>query len=99
MQQTLSGDFEIARFNPKKVHGSCNINAEYVIRNSLSGQIFFVFLDSEKDRYYCKSAFRNEYIDYMRFQTRMTVLSVTKRDSSGEKVLYQRDSFETVGAR
>lgn len=99
MQQTLSGDFEIARFNPKKVHGSCNINAEYVIRNSLSGQIFFVFLDSEKDRYYCKSAFRNEYIDYMRFQTRMTVLSVTKRDSSGEKVLYQRDGFEMVGAR
>lgn len=93
MRNTLSGDFEIARFNPKKVHGSCNINAEYVIKNQRSGQIFFVFLDSERGRYYCKSAFRNEYIDYMRFQTRMTVLSVTNHDSSGSEPLYRRAGF------
>lgn len=99
LRHTLSGDFEIARFNPKKVHGSCNINAEYIIRNRLYGQIFFVFLDSQNGRYYCKSAFQNGYIDYMRFQTRMTVLSVTKQDSSGTELLYRREGFETVGAR
>lgn len=98
MRQTISGDFEIARFNPKKVHGSCNINAEYVIRNQHSGQIFFVFLDSARGRYYCKSAFQNGYLDYMRFQTRMTVLSITKQDSSGREELYRRHGFEALTA-
>lgn len=38
LQQTLSGNFKIAKFNPKKVQGACNINAEYVIKNADSGE-------------------------------------------------------------
>lgn len=93
LQQTLCGSFDIAKFNPKKVQGSCNINAEYVIKNTVSGETFFVFLDSEKDRYYCKSAFQSEYTDYMRFQTPLTVLKVSKQDSMGSEVLYQHPNF------
>lgn len=93
LRQTLSGAFDIAKFNPRKVYGSCNINAEYVIKNRLSGETFFVFLDSENGRYYCKSAFRSEHLDYMRFQTQMKVLLVTKQDCFGEEVLYRRSGF------
>lgn len=94
LQQTLSGNFNIAKFNPKKVQGACNINAEYVIKNADSGETFFVFLDSEKDRYYCKSAFQSEFTDYMRFQTPLTVLKVSKQDGMGSEVLYRHPNFK-----
>lgn len=96
LQQTLSGNFVIAKFNPNKVQGSCNIDAEYVIKNTVSGEVFFVFLDAENDSYYCKSAFQSEYTDYMRFQTSMTVLKVTKRVPSGDELLYQHPNYREL---
>lgn len=93
LRQTFSGRFRIARFNPKKVSGSCNIDAEYIIENIVSGETFFVFLDAKKGRYFCKSAFQSEYTDYMRFQTTMTVLKVEKHDSLGTTVLYQHPNY------
>lgn len=93
LQNTLSGDFDIARFNPKKVSGSCNINAEYIIRNNVSGEVFFVFLAPGRDGYFCKSAFQNDYIDYMRFQTPMKVLEVVKRSGVEEDVLFRHPNY------
>ena len=93
LQKTLSGRFSIARFNPRKVPGSCSINAEYVIKNTISGETFFVFLDAENDRYYCKSAFRSEHTDYMRFQTSVTVLEVTRRECTKVELLYRHPNY------
>lgn len=98
LERTLSGRFDIAKFNPKKVKGSCNIDAEYVIRNSVSGETFFVFLDARENRYYCKSAFQIEHTDYMRFQTSMTVLRVIKRSEGGSEILYRHPNFKTSKA-
>lgn len=96
LRQTLSGRFIISRFNPDKVPGSCNIDAEYVIKNTESGQVFFVFLAPRSGRYYCKSAFQSGNVDYMRFQTPMTVLKVTKRDASGDALLYQHPNYKEI---
>ena len=92
-QQTLSGDFDIAKFNPKKVAGSCNIDAEYVIRNKVSGDIFFIFLAPDGKRYFCKSAFQNNHTDYMRYQTSMTVLKVVKWADEEPEILYKHPNF------
>lgn len=94
LQQTLSGDFAIARFNPKKVSGDCRINAEYIIKNKVSGEIFFVFLASDEKRYFCKSAFQKDEKDYMQFQTPMTVLQVVKHSGEAAEILYTHPNFK-----
>lgn len=94
LKKTLSGSFTIARFNPKKVCGSCSIDAEFVIKNTISGETFFVFLDEENERYYCKSAFQSRNTDYMRFQTQLTVLEVAKKDSAGIDILYRHPNYK-----
>lgn len=93
LQQTLSKSFIITQFNPKKVQNSCNIEAEYVIKNTDSGETFFVFLDEDNSRYYCKSAFQSEFTDYTRFQTPMTVLQIIKRSPMGEELLYRHPNY------
>lgn len=92
-QQTLSEDFSIAKYNPRKVSGFCNIDAEYVIKNKASGENFFIFLSPDGKRYFCKSAFQNSYIDYMQFQTQMTVLRVVKRSEGVTEVLHEHPRF------
>lgn len=98
LQDTLSGDFIIAKFNPKKVSGACNISADYIIKNTVSGEIFFVFLAQEKNRYFCKSAFKSDCTDYMRFQTTMKVLEVVKQDSVGTHVLFRHPNFSDTAS-
>ena len=97
LQKTLSGSFIITMFNPNKVRNSCRIEAEYVIKNTVSGETFFVFLDKESSRYYCKSAFQSEYTDYTRFQTPLTVLHVVKRTPAGDEQLYRHPNYREQG--
>jgi hypothetical protein len=94
--QTLSGNFIIAKFNRNKVNKSCSIDAEYVIKNTVSGETFFVFLDSDNDRYYCKSAFQNDHTDYLLNQTVMTVLQVIMETPSEKVELYRHPNFKTL---
>lgn len=89
LQLTLEGPFTVARFDPRRVRGFCRIQAEYVMKNTVSGETFFVFLDRGRDRYYCKSAFQSNELDYLENQSVMTVLEVTRR-SGRESVLLRR---------
>ena len=54
LQETLDSEFLIARFNPKLVRVNSKIDAEYVIKNLQSGEIFFVFIDDR--RWFCDPA-------------------------------------------
>jgi hypothetical protein len=89
LKNTLEGEFVIAQFFPERVHGFCSIQAEYVIKNTVSQEVFFVFLDQESGRYYCKSAFQSDDLDYTENQPILTVLEVTK-SVSGAKILLRR---------
>lgn len=48
--------------------------AEYVIKNLRTGITFFVFVDEDKERWFCRSVFQLNSADYTTNQTRVTVL-------------------------
>ncbi len=79
LEDTLDSDFLIYRFDSQKVKGSSRIDAEYVIKDKQTNFTFFVFVD-EKDscRWYCKSIFPYESVDYTSGQSRLTVLKKQK---------------------
>ena len=79
LQETLDTEFLIARFRPNLVRIHCKIDAEYIIKNLHSGEVFFVFIDKGTgQRYYCKSAFERTTIDYLENQAVLTVLKKKK---------------------
>ena len=60
LQNTLDNDFIIVSFDRSKVKGYCQIDARFVLKSTISDDMYFVFLDERSGRYYCKSAFRKE---------------------------------------
>ena len=69
LEQTLESDFIIAHFDSRRVLTGSKIQAEYVIQNTSTGEIFFIFLDKDpSQRYYCKSAFAKTNVDYLKNQ-------------------------------
>ena len=94
IQRTLEGDFLIARFSQSKVRGNSRILAEYVIKNSISGEVFFVLLNRDDGGFYCISAFQFETVDYMENQSRMTVLKVTRQTATGREILRRHPNYK-----
>ena len=97
LQNTLDDDFVIVAFNNNKVKGYSQIVAEYAIKSMVSDDVYFVFLDQQSGRYYCKSAFRKEATDYTENQTRMTLLQKIKITQDREDILYKKDGYEPKG--
>ena len=94
LQETLDSEFLIARFNPKLVRVNSKIDAEYVIKNLQSGEIFFVFIDKGKDqRYYCKSAFEKTTVDYLENQAILTMLKKEKIVDGSVTLLFQHPNY------
>lgn len=52
LQDTLENGFSFFLFSKAKVPRYSKIDAEYLIRNNHSGEMFFVFLDKESGRYF-----------------------------------------------
>ncbi len=97
LQNTLDDDFVIVAFNNNKVKGYSQIVAEYAIKSMVSDDVYFIFLDQQSGRYYCKSAFRKEATDYTANQTRMTLLQKIKITQDREDILYKKDGYEPKG--
>jgi hypothetical protein len=93
LQNTLENEFKIVAFNKNKVRGKSKIEAEFAIRSEISGDTYFVFLDRESGRYFCKSAFRKSITDYTENQTPFTVLQKTKIYGKTSVLLYKRDGY------
>lgn len=90
LEQTLESDFLLARFDPGRVYCGSKINADFVIQNRDSQEIFFVFIDkSNESRYYCKSAFQKAGVDYIQNQSILTVLKKEKWGTGAWQVLYR----------
>ncbi len=90
LQNTLDSDFVIAAFDKKKVKGYSQIDALYVIKSVISDDLYFIFLDERSGRYYCKSAFKKEFTDYVQNQPVMLLLRKSKIINGVEKVLYSK---------
>lgn len=95
LKETLESDFVIARFDPSKVRTYSQIGAKYVITNLNSGEIYFVFIDENREcRHYCKSAFTKADVDYIQNQSRLTVLKKEKIEGGDRHTLYQHPNFK-----
>lgn len=94
LKQTLESDFVIARFDSKRVLTGSKIQAEYVIQNTTTGEIFFIFLDKDQSqRYYCKSAFAKTNVDYLKNQALVTVLEKEKYIDGTWKLLFRHPNY------
>ena len=95
LQETLESDFLIAKFDPSRVPTSSRIDADFVIQNLSSGEIYFVFIDEDKEhRHYCKSAFAKAAIDYLQNQPQLTILKKEKVVDGQASLLYQHPNFK-----
>lgn len=61
--------------------------------NTVSSEVFFIFLDKKSGRYYCKSAFKKEFIDYVENQSIMAVLQKTKIVGGSPAILFTRSGY------
>ncbi|MBR5570761.1 MAG: hypothetical protein IKW10_07720 [Oscillospiraceae bacterium] len=94
LQQTLESNFSIALFDPAKVPTNSKIDAVYVIKNQDSGESYFIFIDKDKQyRHYCKSAFAESNINYMKNQSMLTLLKLDKFDSGKHQLIYQHPNY------
>ena len=95
LQDTLDSEFAIALFDPARVHTNSRIDADYIIQNLHSGEIYFVFIDENKEhRHYCKSAFAKNNVDYMKNQPLLTVLKKEKIENGVSRTLFQHPNFK-----
>ncbi len=96
LQKTLDSKFAIALFDQENVkYTNSSIDADYVIKNLDSGETYFVFIDEDKNqRQYCKSAFKQEKIDFMDGQQKLTLLKNTKRVDGVDNVLFLHPNFK-----
>lgn len=97
LQSTLDGEFVIVSFDKDKVKGYSRIDARFAIKSTVSDDIYFVFLDERSGRYYCRSAFRKEYIDYIENQSRFTMLQKTKVIDGAPVILFTREGYDPRG--
>ena len=74
LEDTLDSEFTICRFDPAKVPHGTRIQAQYVIKNQATDMTFFVFLDQDTGKWFCRSVFRLHIADYTVNQTHVTVL-------------------------
>lgn len=95
IQSIIEGNFLIAEFHPERLNVLSKIEAQYVIRNNNGNNIFFIFLDSETGRFYCRSAFQYEEIDYFANQPTLKPLKITKTFRGNTTILFENPKFET----
>ena len=94
LTKTLDGQFVIVSFNNTRVKGYCKIAAKYAIKNVISGDMYFLFIDERSGQYYFKSAFKKEDVDYTENQPVLTMLQKIKVIDNARSVLYSREGYQ-----
>lgn len=93
IEKIMDEVFTIAAFSNLRVRCHSRIEAEYVIKGKI-GDFYFILLDGCAGHYFCKSAFKKEFIDYTENQSIMTVLQKVKIVGGSSTLLYQRPGYE-----
>lgn len=94
IESIFDSDFLIFNFNYENVPHGTMIAAKYVIKDQQSGATYFVFLDTDKQRWFCKSALRLRTADFSENQSRMTVLKKIKKKGGVIKIDYTHPHYD-----
>ena len=94
LDHIIENPLVVAEFRADRVRGGSRINAKYIIKSQTGQDILFLFLDEKTGKYYCKSAFKYEALDYTVNQTQLTTLKITKTTESGYTIIYLRPNFK-----
>lgn len=94
LEEALDNEFLIYKFDSRKVPYGSNIAAKYVIKNLRTGITFFVFVDEDEKRWFCRSVFQLNMADYTTNQTRVTVLKKKKRRDGAVIIDYTHPNYK-----
>ena len=98
LQNTFDDDFDIFSFDSGKVRGYSRIDAEFIVKSSVVDAVYFIFLDERSGKYYCKSAFEKDQVDYTQNQSPMTLLYKKKVVDNEEIVIYKNKKYSLEDA-
>lgn len=94
LEKILDDDFEVYRFESKKLPFYSKIKASYCIYSDLCNKGIFLFWDGS-DQYYCKSVFSFDGDnDYRKGQARWTLLHKFKTESGIAKELFRYEKYK-----
>lgn len=94
MTRILESDCSIYQFNPRKLPFHSKLSAAYLIYCDETREGIFLFLDEDRDRFYCKSVFTKDTGDYRVNQTKWTVLKKVKLVNNVSTTLYLHPSYK-----
>lgn len=92
LEQLLDSNDMVFKYN-KKANIHSMIDADYLMKNNMEDRNLYLFLSQgSDDRYFCRSFFPEEKMDYTKNQASWTMLYKKKRNlSTGEeRILYDR---------
>lgn len=92
LEQLLDSNDTVFMYN-KKANIHSMIDADYLMKNNMEDRNLYLFLSQgSDDRYFCRSFFPEEKMDYTKNQASWTMLYKKKRNlSTGEeRILYDR---------
>ena len=78
LEGILDSDFEFYQFNPRYLPFYSNLSAKYMIRDTQTRDVVFLFVDGEEDNSYCKSIFTMTDRDYSAGQRKVRLLQKCK---------------------
>ena len=93
LESMIDSNDTIFKYN-SKVNAYSVIKADYIMKNNTEGKNVFLFLaqGKEKGKYFCRSFFPQDKMDYTKNQTSWTLLYKKKRilSTGKEEILYDR---------
>lgn len=91
LESVIDSNDTIFKYN-RKINIYSVIKADYIMKNNAEGRNIFLFLaqNGEKGRYFCRSFFPQDKMDYTRNQASWSLLYKKKVTiSTGEEILYE----------
>ena len=78
LEEILDSDFEFYQFNSRYLPFYSDLNAKYMIRDTVTNKVIFLFIDGQTDSFYCKSIFTMTNRDYSLGQRKIRLLEKCK---------------------
>lgn len=78
IEKALDDALVIFKFDPRRVQHGTTINAKYLIKSENSSSAYFVFFDKDYDRWFCRSVFPFEKVDFSVRQEKYIILKKMK---------------------
>lgn len=90
LEQILDGDFTLYLFRPQVLPFHSNINATFLIKDEMTGDVVFLFISGGLDTAFCRSIFMKTDRDYSINQKRLAQLRKIKIVSGETVTIFDR---------